>query len=198
MSQTGNVRVRVNSGAEVGSQPRINIIGGGGTGVIAVNDDANSEVDITITAVGGVGADQDIFYPAPNPNDYKTRYASMRLDDDASTIVRQTFYLPTNWDGTWGVDVIVIPDGGGNLRWGVDTLMGAVCANEQFDTHNGTVALGVTAVTLDEIECLDITGALATALASDLVGLEFLRDGANAGDTVDAKVHYIGVILRAP
>ena len=166
MSQIGNVRVRTDSGAEVGSQPRLNFIGGVGAGVAAVEDDVNHEIDITITAVGGVGADQDIFYAAPNPNDYKGHYASMRLDDDANTIVRQTFYLPANFGVGWGAHVIVIPDAAGDLRWGVDTHFGLVCANEAYNANTDVIALNQTTLTQDEIECLDISAALTGAIGS--------------------------------
>jgi hypothetical protein len=121
----------------------------------------------------------------------------MLLVDNASTTVRQTFYLPANWINTWSTDVIVIPDADGDLRWGVDTNFGAVCT-EEYDAHTDTIALGQTAVQNDDIECLDITAALTGAAAGDLVGLTFVRDGADALDTVNDDVHYIGVILRVP
>ena len=146
---------------------------------------------------GAAGGEQDVFYEAPNPDDYKGFYASMLLVDAQSTTIRQTFYLPNNYLDTWGVDVIVIPDADGNLRWGVDTNFGAVCT-EDYDTHTDAIALGQTAVLTDIIECLDITTALTGAVAGDLVGLTFVRDGGDALDTVDDEVHYVGIILRVP
>jgi len=157
-------------------------------------------VNPSAVEAGAAGdGDQDIFYPAPNPDDYKGYYASMLLADGQSTTIRQTFYLPSNYVSTdgWSVDVIVIPDADGNLRWGVDTNFGQVCT-EEFDAHTDTIALGQTAVQNDDIECLDITAGLTGAMAGDLVGLTFVRDGGDALDTVDDEVHYIGVLLRVP
>jgi len=90
-----------------------------------------------------------------------------------------------------------IPDAAGDLRWGVDTHFGAVCANEAYNANTDVIALNQTTLTQDEIECLDITAALTGATGSDLVGLEFRRD-ADGTDTIEAKVHYIGVVLIAP
>jgi len=151
-----------------------------------------------ISTYGGAG-EQDVFYSAPNPDDYKGTYAVMLLSDGVSTAIKQTFYLPNNWDDTWGVDVIVISDATGNLRWGVATNFAEVCANEGYQTHTDSIALGQSAVTADEVECLDITDALTGAAAGDLVGLEFTRDAVlGNGDTIGDEVHYVGVVLRIP
>jgi len=180
-----------------GIRRRIHFIDGANVTITTADSGPNDEVTITIASAAVPGADQDIFYPAPNPDNYKGFYATMLLVDNASTTVRQTFYLPANWINTWSTDVIVIPDADGNLRWGVDTNFGAVCT-EEYDAHTDTIALGQTAVQNDDIECLDITAALTGAAAGDLVGLTFVRDGADALDTVNDDVHYIGVILRVP
>lgn len=196
MSQIGNEAVKKNSGAIVGIQPALNFIEGANVTLTIVDDPINHEIDITIAS--GIGfANQDIFYPAPNPDDYKAYYASMLLADAQSNTIRQTFYLPLNYTGDWGVNVIVIPDADGDLRWGVDTNFGQICI-ESCTTHTDTIALGQTAVLTDIIECLDITAALTGALGGDLVGLTFVRDGGNVLDTVDDEVHYIGVVLTVP
>lgn len=182
--------------ASQGPRDTLNFIEGANVTLTVADNPVNAEIDITIAAVGGE-ADQDIFYEAPNPDDYKGYYASMLLTDGVSTTIRQTFYLPANYLDTWSVDVIVIPDADGNLRWGVDTNFGAVCT-EEYDENTDTIALGQTAVQEDDIECLDITDALTGAAAGDLVGLTFVRGGGDALDTVDDEVHYIGVILRVP
>jgi len=195
-----DVAVKKNSGAIVGIQPALNFIEGANITLTIANDAVNQEVDITIAAAGGGDGDQDIFYPAPDPDDYKGTYASMLLLDDQVVLVRQTFYLPSNYVGAdgWGVHVIVIPDGTGNLRWGVSTNFAEVCNDEGYQTHTDSIALGQSAVTADEVECLDISDGLTGALAGDLVGIEFTRDAEDALDTVDDEVHYVGIILRAP
>lgn len=193
------VYVRERPAALQGPRQVINMIEGANVTITVADNVGNEEIDVTIAAAAG-GAEQDIFYPAPDPDDYKGTYASMLLLNDQVVVVRQTFYLPANYitvDG-WSVDVIVIPDATGNLRWGVATNFAEVCNDEDYQTHTDSIALGQSAVTADEIECLDITGGLTGALAGDLVGIEFTRDSVDALDTVNDQVHYIGVILRAP
>ena len=197
MSQLGNEGVSKNSGAIIGIRPVLNFIEGANITLTIVDDPVGHEVDITVASSAAV--DQDVFFPAPDPDDYKGTYASALLADNVVTLVRQTFYLPNNYvDGTWSIDIIVISDATGNLRWGVSTNFAEVCANEDYQTHTDSIALGQSAVTADEIECLDITGGLSGALAGDLVGIEFTRDAVDALDNLNDEVHYIGVIVRAP
>ena len=197
MSQIGNVGVKKNAGAIVGIQPSIDFTEGANITLTIANDAVNHDVSVTIAAAAA--GNQDIFYPAPDPDDYKGTYATMLLADGVSTLVRQTFYLPDNYvDGTWGIDVIVIPDATGDLRWGIATNFAEICNNEGYQTHTDSIALGQTTITADEVECLDITAGLTGALAGDLVGIEFTRDGGNGLDTIDDEVHYIGIVLRAP
>lgn len=197
MSQIGNVGVKKNAGAIVGIQPSLDFTEGANVTLTIANDPVNHDVSVTIAS--SAGTNQDVFYPAPDPDDYKGTYASMLLADNVVTLIRQTFYLPNNYvDGTWSIDVIVIPDATGNLRWGIATNFAEVCANEDYQTHTDSIALGQSAVTADEVECLDITGGLAGALAGDLIGIEFTRDAVDALDNINDEVHYIGVIVRAP
>ncbi len=48
ISSTNEITVRVNTGANVGSRPRLNIINGAGISVTAVDDAGDNEIDITI------------------------------------------------------------------------------------------------------------------------------------------------------
>lgn len=193
------IYARERPAASQGPRNVLNFIEGANVTLTVVDNVPNAEIDITIASAAG-GADQDIFYPAPDPDDYKGTYASMLLADSQVVLIRQTFYLPSNYVATdgWSVDVIVIPDATGNLRWGVATNFAEVCNNEGYQTHTDSIALGQSAVTADEVECLDITAGLTGALAGDLVGIEFTRDSVDALDTINDEVHYIGVILRVP
>lgn len=53
------VTVRENSGANVGTQPRLNFIEGTNVTLTTANDSANNEVDITIAASGSGGGDPE-------------------------------------------------------------------------------------------------------------------------------------------
>lgn len=142
---------------------------------------------------------EDEFYPAPNPDSSAGNHAAMRLVDGGDVIVRMDFLIPTDFDiATWSVDAVVIPAGTGNMRRGVATDYGAVCLGEQYNAHTGTVATGEVAVTTGEIECIDLTGAIALAVSRDVVGMEFTRYGSHGNDTVNADCFFIGVVIRRP
>ena len=52
----GEVTVRKNSGADVGTQPRINLIEGSNVTLTVTDDPGNNEIDVTIAATGGGGS----------------------------------------------------------------------------------------------------------------------------------------------
>jgi hypothetical protein len=56
------VTVRRNTGANIGSQPRLNFIEGSNVSITVTNDIANNEIDLTFSSVGGGGgASQNLF-----------------------------------------------------------------------------------------------------------------------------------------
>ena len=144
------------------------------------------------------GGDPD-FFAAPDPDSYIGQYAAMRLTDGVDVTVRMGFLLPTNFNiNTWSVDVVLVPGGNGDLRRGVVTDFGLICAGEAYDANEDSIAAGEVAVTLSEIECIDITEALTGSTALDLVGMEFTRYGSHANDTIGADCYFIGVVIRRP
>ncbi len=52
----GSVTVRKNSGADVGTRPRINLIEGANVTLTITDDTGDNEVDVTIAASGGGGS----------------------------------------------------------------------------------------------------------------------------------------------
>lgn len=52
---SGNVSISKNSGATIGSQPKLNLIEGSNVTLTIADDPGNSEVDITIASTGGAG-----------------------------------------------------------------------------------------------------------------------------------------------
>ena len=196
MSKLGNVAVREDPGAEV-VRRRINFIEGANVTITIADDSPGDEVDVTIASAGASAtAWVKAFFPAVDPDSNKGTYASVLMTDGLEMTVRQTFVIPTNLTTITTAVIVVIPEGTGNLRRSVATTFAGLCANEQFDTHSDTIAEGNVAVTDDEVECLDITGALTVATGGDIVGMEFTRHGDDALDTVNANVHYLGVYME--
>ena len=197
MSTIGNVAVAKNSGADVGVRREINIIEGANMAIGVVDDPANHRVNLTFVSAGATAtAWTSQFFPAVNPNSNKGLYSTLVMEDETIATIRQTFYMPDNLATIEGTYVIIIPNASGNIYWGADTNFAEVCADEDYQTHVDTIALNAVAVTADEVECLDISAALTGAIGGDIVGIEFVRDSEDALDTVDADVHYLGILIR--
>ena len=81
------------------------------------------------------------------------------------------------------------------MRWYATTDWGAI-GNENYNTGTDSTAATNTPVTQNKIEALDFTAALTGIAAADLVGLKFIRVGANVGDTVNADCYYLGLVVR--
>ena len=197
MSTIGNEAVSKNDGADVGVRRRINFREGANVTLTIADDPVNHEIDVTIASAGASAtAWVDQFFPAENPNSNKGTYATFLMPNTYVTTVRQTFIIPGDVVTVDTAVVILIPNATGNLYWSAATNFGEVCANEQYDTHTDSIALNASAVTNGEIECIDISAALTGAVGDDLVGLEFVRDADNALDTINADVHFIGILIQ--
>ena len=154
-------------------------------------------VNATLSTVENEGV-QEWYFKASDPDGNVGQHPGMRLTDDVDVTVRSSFVLPTGFDvSTWSVDVLLIPAGTGDLRRGVVTDFGEVC-DEDYDTHEDSIAAGQVAVTTKKVECIDVTAALTGSGERDLVGMEFTRYGSHASDTVNADCYFIGVLIRRP
>jgi len=136
----------------------------------------------------------EVFEAAPNPDGYIGDFPSEVMPDGAETICRVVAYIPTNFTSVVSAYLLVVPAASGNLRWSCTTDFGTVCTQD-YNNHSDAVAATTTAVTLDRITCLDISGALTVLAADDLVGITFVRDGDNVLDTVGDTVHFLGVLI---
>ena len=195
MSKLGNVRITKNSGAVVGTRPVVNLIEGANVTLTIADDPTGDEIDITIAAAGGtLWLNQ--FFPPMNPNDSYGTYATMKMLDGEDTVIRETFMIPSAIVTIVQAVAIIIPKGTGNFRWQAATNFAAVCSNEAYQTHTDSIGVGVTAVDADEVECIDISDALTLAVGDDIVGIEFLRTASNAADTVNADVHFVGILIK--
>lgn len=197
MSKLGNVIIRKNSGANVGIRRRLNLIEGANVTLTIIDSGPGDEITITIAAAGGAGtAWLDQFYPASDPDAYYGTYATMLMQDNVSTTIRQTFLIPTDIVTIVRADFVIIPEASGNLYWSTATNFAAICSNEDYQTHTDSIALNATAVDADEVECIDFSAALTGAVGDDIVGVEFVRDASNALDTINDDVHFLGIIIQ--
>ena len=196
MSTTRKVTLRLNSGADLGSQERINFLEGANITIVPAEVPADKEFTVTITAAGLPPAWLDQFYPVVNPDTRKGSYPSGLLPDAYNVTIYQSFMIPKDIVTITRAVVIIIPDANGDLYWSCITNFGQVCDNEGYQTHADTIALNATAVTANEIECIDISDALTVAVGGDLVGLQFVRAAENVLDTIGDTVHYIGVLIE--
>lgn len=190
----GSIVVRKNSGADVGTQPRLNLIEGANITLTIVDDPVDSEIDITIASAASGEAWVDQFFPVMVPDTNKGAYAALKMYDDETSTVYQTFMIPDDIASITTAVVMIIPDGTGNLYWQCDTN-GAACG-EDYQTNTDSIGANATAVTTDEIECIDISAALTGFTGGDVVGLQFIRLGENANDTVNADCYYLGVLIQ--
>ena len=93
------------------------------------------------------------------------------------------------------VKVAVIPLGTGDLAWYTTSVFAG--SGETYTTN--TDAQGsdgtpqTTAVVADKMTEIDVTDSFTGAATGDYFGLQFVRDGNDAADTVGATVHILGV-----
>jgi len=195
---SGNqVTIRKNTGADAGTRPRLNYIEGANVTLTVADDPGSNEVDITIAAAAGGGGTAwlDQFFPAGGTDSIKGAYAAVELPDLVDTDLWQTFMMPNAIVNIVRAVAIVIPSAAGNFRWECVTNFGAICSNASYQQHTDSIGATASAVTQNEIECIDISAALTGALGGDLVGIKFTRTASNIADTVSASVYYVGIII---
>ena len=137
----------------------------------------------------------EVFEAAANPDGNKGDFPTEIMIDLVETSTRIVFYVPTEFASVVSASIIIIPNATGDIRWSAATNFGEICNNEDYDTHIDSVPETTTGVTIDKIECLDISGALTDLAANDVVGLEFVRHGDDGADTIGDNVHFVGVII---
>lgn len=147
---------------------------------------------------GGVFEDQGVFYAAPNPDAYIGQHYGAQMLDGVETIVGFEFAIPNNFHTLVSavIEVIQITAATPNMVWSATTDFAEACSTEDYDTHEDTTGSQTDQVLQNDIVCLDISTALTGITAGDLVGLEFLRDGDEAADTVGGPVLCVGLRLR--
>ncbi len=137
----------------------------------------------------------EVFEAAPNPDGNIGDFPSEVMLDAVETICRTTVYITDEFTSVVSAYLLIVPAATGNLRWSCTTDFGRICVSEDYNTHSDSVAETTTAVTADEIECLDVSGALTGLAAEDLVGVTFIRHGDDVLDTIGDSVHFLGVLI---
>ena len=192
MSKLGNVRVEAED-VLIAYRRGVNLVQGANITITPVDDPLDDIVNVTI-ASAAAQAWIDQFFPAVAPDSYKGTYPAVMMTDGADTTLYQLFIIPDDITTINNAVVMVIPEGTGNLRWQCATN-GAQCG-EDFETNTDAIGADVTAVTTDEIECIDISDAFTGFTAGDVVGIQFIRIGSHVDDTVDADVFYLGILIQ--
>ena len=137
----------------------------------------------------------EVFEAAPNPDGSVGSFAAEVMPDGVETICRTTVYIPTNFTSVVSAYLIVVPAASGNLRWSCSTDFGQICVGAPYDAHSDSVAETTTGVTGDDLECLDISGALTLLAAEDILGIEFHRHADDVLDTIGDNVYFLGVVI---
>lgn len=100
--------------------------------------------------------------------------------------------VPEDFVSGMTVTVVVVPGGNGNVRASNSCNYGQ--CTEAYNLHSDSVGPSTIAVTLDDNNCiLPIT--LANEAVGDILRVEFVRNGADVLDTVNAIVYLCGWIV---
>lgn len=135
-----------------------------------------------------------IFYPEPNGN--IGTHATLVLTDGVDVAGRFELLIPMGFQELVRAQVVVVPGGTSNMRRSVSTNFGKICADETYNIHTDGIAAGEVAVTINELECIDISAALTGIAIGDIIGVEFTRAGSHANDTVNADCYLLGFRLQ--
>jgi len=115
------------------------------------------------------------------------------MPDAADTTVYSQISLPTWFQELVTARVIVVAAASGDMRWSVNTDFGRVCASEDYNTHTDAIAANEDTLTINDLECIDISAALTSIALDDLVGVEFNRIATNVLDTIGDSVYFLGI-----
>lgn len=89
-----------------------------------------------------------------------------------------SFIVPDDWDSTDKLAWVYSPATTGTSDVDIFVNYGKLSTNEAEDTHQGSVVAGGEAVTQDQLYELDITGAIGSLAAGDVVSMHIEAGGA--------------------
>lgn len=156
----------------------------------------------TTGCINDLGTDTktpEIFSVVIDPDTTLGTHLAVDLPDGADTTVRFQIPVPLEFQELVTAQVIVAqtatvasPD----MQWSTDVDFGKLCADEDYNTHNDAETDQTTAITQNDLECIDVSASLTGLAAGDLVGFEFIRRATQAGDTINAAAYFLGFRLR--
>ena len=152
--------------------------------------------------INDVGTDTktpEIFSVVVDPDTTLGKHPAVDLPDSADTPVTFQILVPLEFQELVTAHVIVAqtatvasPD----MQWSTDVDFGKICAEEDYNTHTDAETDQITAITQNDLECIDVSGSLTGLSVGDLVGFEFIRRATQAGDTINDAAYYLGFRLR--
>lgn len=138
---------------------------------------------------------EEVFMEVTDPDGNLGDHPVVVLTDAVDTTIRFQLKVPPEFNTLVAAQVIVVQigtAGSPNMQWSTTTDFGGICLNEAYNLHSDAETDQVTAITQNDLECVDISGSLDGIAANDLVGITFIRRGSQGGDTVNADVYYCG------
>jgi len=138
---------------------------------------------------------EEIFMEVSDPDGNLGDHPVVILVDDEDTTIRLQLKVPPEFHSLVRADIIVVQTataGSPDMQWSTTTDFGGICLNEVYNLHSDAETDQTTALTQNDLECVDISASLDGITAEDLVGITFIRRGTQGGDVVNADVYYLG------
>ncbi|MBA7491644.1 hypothetical protein ES702_02192 [subsurface metagenome] len=150
-------------------------------------------------AINDLGTDtrlQEVVENVSDSDSFIGDHPSAVLLNGVINNVRFEFRVPSDFQELVRAYVILVPEDGGALRRDIDTDYGHFCTEAYNATSEHPGYATVAGLTLNQLECIDVSGALATIAASDDVGLTFMRDATHGEDTIEASVQVLKFVMQ--
>ncbi len=151
------------------------------------------------TAAQALLSVEEVFMPVVDANGNIGDHPAVILTDAEDTTIRFQLKVPPEFNTLVLAQVIVVQTGTAgspNMQWSTTTDFGGICLDEAYNLHSNAETDQITAITQNDLECVDISASLDGIAAEDLVGITFIRRASQAGDTVDADVYFLGLRIH--
>ncbi len=180
-----------------------NIIDGNKLGPTTVSGNDNrwnkSNLISTFTDAGTNNELPWIFMEVTDPDGNVGDHPALVLPDTVDTTFRFQVPIPLEFQQLVTAHVIVVQTATGgppDMQWSTTTDWGKLCAAENYNAGSDAETDQTTAVTQNNLVCIDVSASLDGIAAGDLVGFTFIRRASQAGDDIDADAYYLGFRLR--